>query len=88
MRALVLVIHAMHELWEKALLLYDEEYMEQWDASVKARCCFFNPNSPGRQVWDLIMLPFFQALVAFRLQCSHGGRVGRVGRHVSRSDVD
>ena len=58
-RALVLVIHAMHELWEKALLLYDEEYMEQWDASVKARCCFFNPNSPGRQVWDLIMLPFF-----------------------------
>ena len=35
-RALVLVIHAMHELWEKALLLYDEEYMEQWIAGLSS----------------------------------------------------
>ena len=28
-RALMLVIHATHEVWEKALLTYDEEYMEQ-----------------------------------------------------------
>ena len=28
----MLGIHSMHELWEKALLLYDEEYMEQWDS--------------------------------------------------------
>ena len=58
-RALLLGIHSMHELWEKALLLYDEEYMEQWDAEKANRMCFYNPSSPGRQAWDMIMLPFF-----------------------------
>lgn len=58
-RALMLGIHSMHELWEKALLLYDEEYMEQWDAEKQNRHCFYNPSSPGRQAWDFIMLPFF-----------------------------
>lgn len=58
-RALLLGIHSMHELWEKALLLYDEEYMEQWDAEKANRWCFYNPSSPGRQAWDMIMLPFF-----------------------------
>jgi len=55
----MLGIHSMHELWEKALLLYDEEYMEQWDSEKQNRHCFYNPSSPGRQGWDFIMLPFF-----------------------------
>ncbi len=58
-RALMLGIHSMHEMWEKALLLYDEEYMEQWDTEKQNRHCFYNPSSPGRQAWDFIMLPFF-----------------------------
>ena len=40
-------------------MLYDEEYMEQWDTEKQSRRCFYNPNSPGRQAWDFIMLPFF-----------------------------
>lgn len=55
----MLAIHSMHELWEKALLLYDEEYMEQWDSEKQHRRCFYNPSSPARQAWDFIMLPFF-----------------------------
>ena len=29
----------------------------QWDPFSKGRRCFFNPNSPGRQGWDMLMLP-------------------------------
>jgi Ca2+-binding EF-hand superfamily protein len=56
-RSLLLVIHTMYELWQKALLIYDEEYMEQWDPFSASRRCFYNPNSPGRQAWDAVMLP-------------------------------
>ena len=36
-------------LWQDRCAPYSEEHLEQWTAEVRDRCCFYNPNAPGRQ---------------------------------------
>jgi hypothetical protein len=42
---------------------YSEEWREQWTADVNNRFCFFNPDAPGRQGWDMVMIPFLLVIL-------------------------
>jgi hypothetical protein len=70
------------QVWQKALLTYDEEYMEQWDPFSAKRQCFYNPNSPGRQGWDMLMLPMMLVIaitVPFRIGFDIDVEIGTFG---------
>lgn len=58
-RAVLFVLVYVSGLPDRCLP-YAEEHMEQWTADHRRRCCFYNPNSPGRQVrfdrYHLILL--------------------------------
>eukprot|EP01052_Picozoa_sp_SAG31_P022773 SAG31_NODE_1831_length_7148_cov_8.788055_1_plen_982_part_10 len=62
LRAVLHVLLYFNSLFDKCSH-YSEEYLEQWTAEVDARCCFFNPDAPKRQAWDLAMLPLFLVII-------------------------
>lgn len=61
-RSVLFVLLYLNSLFDKCSH-YSEEYLEQWTAAVDARCCFFNPDAPKRQAWDLAMLPLFMIII-------------------------
>ena len=61
-RGVLFVMVEINSLYDRCLP-YSEEYLEQWTADVRARVCFFNPDAPSRQAWDLAMLPLFAMII-------------------------
>eukprot|EP01051_Picozoa_sp_SAG22_P001313 SAG22_NODE_50_length_24611_cov_74.139687_6_plen_665_part_00 len=62
LRSVLSVLLYLNSLYDKCSH-YSEEYLEQWTADVNSRCCFYNPDAPKRQAWDMAMLPLFMIII-------------------------